>query len=87
MNTTREREPGDLVGVQSVKWVSTHRGWGWLGGKEVEGNTEKYPTETQSNDKDCLQSQDFRKQEIPLEDRDRGINETPYLGCKELTGE
>lgn len=42
--------------------------------------------ETQSNDKDCLQSQDFMEQEIPLEDRDRGINETLCLGCKELTG-
>ena len=38
--------------------------------------------ETQSNDKDCLQSQDFMEQEIPLEDRDRGINETLCLGLQ-----
>lgn len=49
---------------------------------------EKYPVVTQNYDKDHLESQrNFTEQEISLEDRDKGINKTLCLSCKELTDE
>lgn len=61
------------VGVQQVHTQGLRVSWG----RERGTGLEKYPMVTQSNHKDRGQSQaHFTDQGIPLEDRDRGINNT-----------